>query len=134
MSIRKDIDNGFSFPDKMPLTTTMADFLEKDVDEKFYLSDTYLKYATDSTLEQTEDGNGFKFEPRESESIAKSITSKAGQRMTDNFIKEGVLPVNAHDDGTCRTIKAQYHQTSFANFQYTGTFGATGVVKIDGEQ
>lgn len=88
MSIRKDIDKGFSFPDKIPLTTTMADFLEKDVDEKFYISDTYIKYAEKSTSEQTDSGNGFKFEPRESESIAKSITSKAGQRMTDNFIKE----------------------------------------------
>ena len=88
VSIRKDADTEFSFPPKIPLTTTMADFLEDVVDEKFYISDAYIKYAEESTKEQHDSGNGFKFEPRERESIAKSITSKAGQRMTDNFVKE----------------------------------------------
>ena len=40
------------------------------------------------------------------------------------------IVVNAMDDGTCRTIKSQYHQTSAANFTYTSTFGATGVMRI----
>lgn len=90
VSIRKDIDTGFTFPPKIPLTTTMADFLEDEVDEKFYISDTYIKYAEESTSEQTDNGNGFKFEPieRERANVAKAVTSKAGQRMTDNFIKE----------------------------------------------
>lgn len=90
VSIRKDIDNGFTFPDKIPLATTMADYLEETVDERFYISDTFIKYAEDSTKEQTDIGNNFKFNPieREQSNIAKSITTKAGQRMTDNFIKE----------------------------------------------
>ena len=89
VSIRKDVDKGFTFPPKIPLTTTMADFLEDDVDEKFYISDTYIKYAENASSEQTDNGNGFKFEPVEKErvTVAKAITSKAGQRMTDNFIK-----------------------------------------------
>lgn len=89
VSIRKDIDQGFLFPQPIPLTTTMADFLEDEVDEKFYISDAYIKYAERATSEQTVNGNGFKFEPVEigGNSVAKSITSKAGQRMTDNFIK-----------------------------------------------
>lgn len=40
--------------------------------------------------------------------------------------------MNPHDDGTCRTIKAQYANTSYANFLRTSTFGATGVLKVKG--
>ena len=129
VSIRKDIDKGFSFPQPVPLNTTMADFLEDEVDEKYYISDTYIKYAESSTAEQKHNGNGFKFLPQERESIAKSITSKAGQRITDSFIKENI-PLNPHDDGTCRTIKAQYAKSSYANFTRTNGFGATGVLEI----
>lgn len=38
--IRKDLDNGkFKFPESIPLKHTLADMLETDVDEKYYLSD-----------------------------------------------------------------------------------------------
>lgn len=40
VSIRKDIDNGsFQFPDPIPLTCCLADMLEDDVPEAFYLSE-----------------------------------------------------------------------------------------------
>lgn len=40
VSIRKDIDNGsFQFPDPIPLTRCLADMLEDDVPEAFYLSE-----------------------------------------------------------------------------------------------
>lgn len=35
-------------------------------------------------------------------------------------------PLNTEPDGTCRTIKAQYAQSSYANFVRGGTFGASG--------
>lgn len=39
VSIRKDIDDGkFKFPEQIPLTTRLKDVLEKNVDEKYYLS------------------------------------------------------------------------------------------------
>ena len=98
VSILKDIDTGFVFPEKIPLTTTMADFLEEDVDEKFYITDTYVKYAENASSEQADKGNCFKFEPMEKEkvTVAKTITSKSGQRMTDNFIKEQCCEVNSY--------------------------------------
>lgn len=36
ISVRKDIDNGFEFPEKRTLHKTPKDFLEKDVDERYY--------------------------------------------------------------------------------------------------
>ena len=68
----------------------MFDYLEDEVDDKYYLSDRYIRYAEKSSEDMKEVGNGFRFEPVERERvvIAKTITSKPGQRMTDNFIKE----------------------------------------------
>lgn len=38
--IRKDLDNGkFRFPDQIPLKRSLADMLEENVDEKYYLPD-----------------------------------------------------------------------------------------------
>lgn len=40
------------------------------------------------------------------------------------------MPLNPYSDGTCRTIKAQYQQSSRANFIRQDGLGATGVVEI----
>lgn len=39
VSIRKDMDKEFEFPEPMPLTIRLKDILEPEVDEKYYLSD-----------------------------------------------------------------------------------------------
>ncbi len=50
VSIRKDIDNKkFKFPQGFPLTKKLKDVLEKNVDEKYYLSDEYLQRFIVST-------------------------------------------------------------------------------------
>lgn len=41
-----------------------------------------------------------------------------------------VIPLNPMPDGSCRTIKAQYQQSSLANFIRGGGYGATGVIEI----
>lgn len=92
VSIRKDIDNGFAFPQPQTLQCSMDDFLEENVEEKYFLSDAFLKDAEERSIRMAAIGNSFKFEPRERERerriIAHTITTKAGQRITDNFIKE----------------------------------------------
>lgn len=40
ISIRKDIDKGFTFPEPVPLELRLKDILEDQVDDKYYLSDT----------------------------------------------------------------------------------------------
>ena len=49
-------------------------------------------------------------------------------------MKKIVLPINPMPDGSCRTIKAQYQQSSLANFIRGGGYGATGVIEIVYEQ
>lgn len=92
VSIRKDIDLGlFKWPEKEELKSRLLDYLEDEVDEKYYLSDKMTTYMTDMT-----DRNGFvrgeKFNPHTLDSeYAYAITTSAGNRPTDNFI---IMPEN----------------------------------------
>ena len=87
LSIRRDCDDGYEFPEPFPLQLRLKDMLDDEVDEKFYLSDDKSDLIT-------------------------------------------VEPLNPMPDGTCRTIKNQYYKTSKANYERTGSMGATGVVYV----
>lgn len=78
----------FTFPPKQELTKRLKDVLEDSVDEKYYLSDEQVASFRASTAKAQAKGNGFKFEPIERERVMHSVTTRAGQRQTDNFIKE----------------------------------------------
>lgn len=94
-------DYNYNFPKPIPLEIRLKDLLEKEVGEKYYLSDRLLKSLTDTT-----DRNGYlrseKFKPidLEEQEYGYSITTKAGSRPTDNFIK-----VKRHPNGIERIRK-----------------------------
>lgn len=52
VSIRKDIDKGYEFPEEIELTKKLKDILEKDVDEKYYLDDEKIEKIKSSTFAQ----------------------------------------------------------------------------------
>ena len=43
---------------------------------------------------------------------------------------KSVMPWNTENDGTSRTVKAQYYKNGFVNFFMGGDYGATGVIEI----
>lgn len=51
ISIRKDIDKGFTFPEPIPLELRLKDLLENNVDEKYYLSDDVVNKLVPKTTE-----------------------------------------------------------------------------------
>lgn len=69
----------YHFPKKQSLNVRLKDFLDKEVDEKYYLSDKTIQQAK---------GNGFKFEPTDGNCCASAILTRTGQRTCDNFIAE----------------------------------------------
>lgn len=80
-------DYNYTFPKPIPLKLRLKDMLEESVDEKYYLSDKLIECFTDM-----KDRNGFirgeRFKPHDIEDdYAFSITTGAGNRATDNFIK-----------------------------------------------
>lgn len=81
-------DYNYSFPSKMELQVRLKDFLDKKVDEKYYLLDKTIEMFIEHTKKQQAKGNGFKFEPTDGNCVGKAITTRAGARPDDNFIKE----------------------------------------------
>lgn len=54
-------DYYYSFPKPQKLTVRLKDFLDKNVDEKYYLSDKTVEMFIEHTRKQQAKGNGFKF-------------------------------------------------------------------------
>ena len=88
VSIRKDIDTGlFEFPKPFPLKRRSKDMLEDEVDEKFYLSEKMTNYLFTITEKNKARGNGNVYKASDPDGIAKTITTREGARVKDNFIE-----------------------------------------------
>ena len=89
ISVRNDITDWFFFPSKEPLEKSIKDFLDVDVPQKYYLSPRMLNYCMDDK----EDTNYPRRERflsninRKNQNIANTISTNAGNRPVDNFIK-----------------------------------------------
>lgn len=88
VSVLGDYYYNFSLPIK--LEHKWKDLLEEQVDEKYFLSEKTIKFFEENSEKNKEKGNGFRFKPVEKENaeIAKTITTRSGSRMDDNFIIE----------------------------------------------
>lgn len=129
-----DYDGEYHFPEPFPLGRRLKDVLEQEVDEKYYLSKKTIDMFMERNRIAKEKGNGFRFFTRTGEDIAAVVKTRADgvcntitSVQKDNLVIE---PYNPYDDGTCRTIKAQYYKNGMANFNRTDGLGATGVKVI----
>lgn len=82
----KDNTKQYTFPTKETLNVKLVDFLESNVDEKYYLSEKLIK-----NFSSMENRNGFVRGARfrvhdENSEYAFTITTRPGSRATDNFI------------------------------------------------
>lgn len=86
VSIRKDIDKGFVFPEPEELKVKFRDLLEDNV-EGYDLKKS-LSLFVNNSFKQEANGNGFRFIPyvKKNAEVARTITTKAGGRMDDNFV------------------------------------------------
>ena len=99
-------DYNYTFPKPIPLELKLKDLLEKEVDEKYYLSDKMVKYClsnskeTENYIEWKEKGRldidcrAYK-EEKNVRTITTTpkikITTNAGNRPTDNFVYNKAL-------------------------------------------
>lgn len=89
ISIRKDIDNGtYDFPKPFDTGIRLKDVLDKEVDEKYYLSDTMIKGFKKHNENHEAKGTGFIWKPRNINGIASTIRANASLCPTDNTINE----------------------------------------------
>lgn len=79
-------DDPFTFPKKMKSQKKLIDYLDEEVDEKYFVSPTNFLYYTDM-----KDRNGFvrgnRFKPHRSDAkYANTLTTGSGNSPFDNFI------------------------------------------------
>jgi site-specific DNA-cytosine methylase len=84
--------------------------------------------ATDGDSVNLEQPNSKTRRGRVGKQMANTLTTSCNQGVVVSEPK--IEPLNPYKDGTCRTIKAQYQQSSRANFARQDGLGATGVVQI----
>ena len=78
----------FEFPKPMPLEKKLKDILEKDVDEKYYLSEKAIScFMSDGTGKYPRRERFLQNMNRKNQDIGNSVTTRAGSRATDNFVK-----------------------------------------------
>jgi DNA (cytosine-5)-methyltransferase 1 len=98
VSIREDIWDRtydsfgklFEFPKPFPLEKKLKDVLEEKVDEKYYISDAMMNYFMGVNQKPSKFPRKERFLAninRKNQDIGNSVTTNAGQRPTDNFVK-----------------------------------------------
>ena len=97
----------YQFPPKQPLKLKLKDILEDEVDEKYYLSKKMMDYMTGINQKPSKFPRAQRFYSninRKNQNISNSVTTNAGNRPTDNFIrvknntKQGYLDAYEGDD------------------------------------
>lgn len=97
ISIRKDIDTGYTFPSPIESDTVLMDKLEpvEDIDEKYFLSSECVKRRFTKNQINEEKGYGFKFSPveREEAKIATTVTTIPTRDTANHIAEKGVSSI-----------------------------------------
>ncbi len=97
ISIRKDIDTGYTFPSPIESDEVLMDKLEpvEDIDEKYFLSSECVKRRFTKNQINEEKGYGFKFSPveREEAKIATTVTTIPTRDTANHITEKGVSSI-----------------------------------------
>lgn len=116
ISVREDIDNNTNytghidhnkyydrfdkslFPEPFDNGLRLRDFLENEVEEKYYLSDKMVSGFLKHNENHEAKGTGFKWNPRDINGTASYLRANAALAPTDNTIKcEGLLDIKGNE-------------------------------------
>ena len=78
-------DPKFYFPKPLKLEKCLKDYLEDEVDEKYYLSDERVDGLITSTQKESDRGNGFAWKPTDGSGVACTLQTTQN-RKTDNYL------------------------------------------------
>lgn len=82
----------YEFPKPVPLTKRLKDYLESNVDKKYYLSQSFINAMnSDSGLFNRAERFEQSTHKETDSAIAFTVTTRAGSRPTDNFVKEPLI-------------------------------------------
>ena len=112
-------DCTYEFPKPIPLIKRLRDYLESEVDEKFFLTDEQVSTFVAKTEEHKAKGNGFAFEPIDAYGEADTHTHTPQKRFSLN-----------NETGSQATISKIGNITSMATgkeHQWGNVYGKDGI-------
>lgn len=84
----------FVFPKKRELKIKLADLLEAEVPERYYLSQALIEtFMSEGTGKYPRRERFLGNVGRGNREIGNAVTTRAGERATDNFVLEGPIPI-----------------------------------------
>lgn len=120
ISIRKDIDKGFSFPQPIPLELRLKDLLEDEVEERYYLSEDMVNKLVVKPIDRDirqigyikKSENGTKHQSNivyDSESISRTLTAVyyKSPLMIKEATKSGYAEAYPGDSVNCNYLNSK---------------------------
>jgi DNA (cytosine-5)-methyltransferase 1 len=129
IGIRDDADNRFQFPREEHLTRRLKDVLENEVDDKYFLSDNTIESMIIHTEKKKLQGCGFSFKPKDKNEVASSITTRAGSRPDDNYLKIKSATSKGYEEATEGVIQLNPSKESGGQqpYQQNRVFDINGI-------
>ena len=100
IGIRDDCDNNFRWAKPVHLQKRLKDVLETEVDPKYFLSDKLVNGFIKHEKDSKEKGSGFRFNVSEGNKVGAAVTTRAGSRSDDNFIKVNSATKKGYETAT----------------------------------
>lgn len=129
-------DAWYEFPKPFELTKRLKDVLEKDVDEKYYLSKKMVDCFRKRTEVAIEKGNGFRFKPTDDNFIKEFYGNKRVQTLVDSGKISGndigfLDAYNQSVSDVCGTIKTTINSSNMSfisepTIQKVGNYSKSG--------
>lgn len=76
----------YEFPKVIGNKLQLKDVLEKNVAQRYYISDKIVESYYKRNILNEEKGNGFRFLPTDGRTVANSVLTRSGSRPCDNYI------------------------------------------------
>ena len=108
-------DYSYTFPKPIPLELKLKDLLEKEVDEKYYLSDKQIKCLSSNKVYKNGYIRGNQFKKNINPDVCTTITASSSDRASDTFIsiknatKKGYLEAT-DGDGIDISSRMEHHR------------------------
>ena len=85
----------YEFPDPMPLTIRLKDVLEKEVEERYYLSEQQINTFNNHAERHGGVGHGFGWDPTDGDVVANALLAASQLRPSTNYV---LIPEATKDD------------------------------------
>lgn len=105
---QEDYDK-FKFPEQEDLKIKLKDILEKEVDEKYNISEKMFNGLLRHNENHINKGTGFLWKPRDINSYASCLRNRGAFAPTDNSVILDLYNHKIVEDGTCPTLSNPCH-------------------------